>query len=100
MLMRTSVACIQLHPCGAILRHISNMVILLLCSSVNYLENRLLPNYLIIVKNHGDDEEDECDIKRALERQGDAHIKVEIQFRISEFDFESNSVSRTTLASN
>jgi hypothetical protein len=39
----------------------------------------LLSNDLIIVKNHGDDEEDEQDIKRALERQGDAHIKVEIQ---------------------
>jgi hypothetical protein len=44
----------------------------------------LLPNDLIIVRNHGDDEEDEWDIKRALERQGDAHIKVEIQFN-SEF---------------
>jgi hypothetical protein len=34
---------------------------------------------IIIVRNHGDDEEDEWDIKRMLERQGDAHIKVEIQ---------------------
>jgi hypothetical protein len=39
----------------------------------------LLPNDLIIVSNFGDDEEDERDIKRTLERQGDAHIKVEIQ---------------------
>jgi hypothetical protein len=39
----------------------------------------LLSNDLIIVGNHGDDEEDERDIKRVLERQGDAHIKVEIQ---------------------
>jgi hypothetical protein len=39
----------------------------------------LLPNDLIIVRNHGDDEKDEWDIKRALERKGDAHIKVEIQ---------------------
>jgi hypothetical protein len=51
----------------------------------------LLPNDLIIVKTHGDDKEDEHDIKGALERQGDAHIKVEIK---------SNSESRTTLASN
>jgi hypothetical protein len=29
--------------------------------------------------NHGNDEEDERDIKRMLERQGDAHIKVEMQ---------------------
>jgi hypothetical protein len=39
----------------------------------------LLPNDSIIVRNHEDDEEDEWDIKRALERQGDAHIKLEIQ---------------------
>jgi hypothetical protein len=31
------------------------------------------------MRNHGDDDENERDIKRALERQGDAHIKVEIQ---------------------
>jgi hypothetical protein len=49
------------------------------CAFTNYFENRLLPNYLINVRNHGDDEEDIWDIKRALERQGDAHIKVEIQ---------------------
>jgi hypothetical protein len=46
----------------------------------------LLPNDLIIVRNHGDDEEDEQDIKRVLERQGDAHIKVEIQ---SNSEFQS-----------
>jgi hypothetical protein len=57
--MRTSIAWIQAHPHGAILKHISNMVISFLCSSINYLENRLLPNDLIIVSNHGDDEEDE-----------------------------------------
>jgi hypothetical protein len=39
----------------------------------------LLPNDLIIVRNHGDDEEDEWDIKMALERKGEAHIKVVIQ---------------------
>jgi hypothetical protein len=38
----------------------------------------LVPNDLIIVRNHGDDE-DERDIKRALDEQGDVHIKVEIQ---------------------
>jgi hypothetical protein len=77
--MITSIAWIQPHPHGAILRHISNMIISFLCSSVNYLENRLLPNDFIIVRNHEGDEEDERDIKRVLERQGDAHIKVEIQ---------------------
>jgi hypothetical protein len=38
----------------------------------------VLSNNLIIVRNHGDDEEHEQDIKRALEREGDTHIKVEI----------------------
>jgi hypothetical protein len=56
--MRTSITWIQPHSYGAIVRHISNTVILFLCSSINYLENQLLPNDLIIVGNHGDDEED------------------------------------------
>jgi hypothetical protein len=55
--MRTSATRIQPHHHGAILRHISSMVISFLCSSINYLENQLLPNDLIIVRNHGDDEE-------------------------------------------
>jgi hypothetical protein len=37
------------------------------------------PNDLIIVMNHGDDEEDEWDIMRVLERKGDTRIKVEIE---------------------
>jgi hypothetical protein len=55
------------------------MVNSFLCSSTNYFENRLLPNNLIIVRNHGDDEEDEWDIKRVLERVGDVHTKMETQ---------------------
>jgi hypothetical protein len=39
----------------------------------------LLPNDLIIFRNHGDDEENEWDIKRVLERLEDVHIIVEIQ---------------------
>jgi hypothetical protein len=50
----------------------------------------LLPNDLIIVRNHEDDEEGLWDIKRALERQGDAHIKVEVQFN-SEFQSLTSS---------
>jgi hypothetical protein len=42
-----------------------------LCSSTNYFENGLQHNHLIIIRNHGDDEEDEQDIKRMQERQGD-----------------------------
>jgi hypothetical protein len=52
----------------------------------------LLPNDLIIFRNHGDDEEDELNINRALERQGDAHIKVEIQ---SNSEFQSLTWSPT-----
>jgi hypothetical protein len=52
----------------------------------------LLPNDFIIVRNHGDDEEDERDIKRAPARQGDAHIKVEIQ---SNLEFQSLTWSPT-----
>jgi hypothetical protein len=77
--MRTCLSWIQPHPYGVILRHLLNMINSFLCSFTNYFENRLLPNNSIIVRNHRDDEEDEQDIKKALERQGDAHIKLEIQ---------------------
>jgi hypothetical protein len=76
--MGTCLSWIQPHSPGTILRHHLNTVNSL-CSSTNYFENPLLPNDLIIVRNHGDDEEDERDIKRVLWRQGDAHIKMEIQ---------------------
>jgi hypothetical protein len=52
----------------------------------------LLPNNLIIVRNHGDDDEDKWDIKRAQERQGDAHIKVLIK---SNSEFQSLTLSPT-----
>jgi hypothetical protein len=68
------------------------MVNSFLCSSTNYFEDRLLPIDSIIVRNHIDDEEDEWDIKRALGRQGDAHIKVEIQ---SNSEFQSLTSSST-----
>jgi hypothetical protein len=91
-MMRTFLSWIQPHPHGAILRHLSNTVNSFLCSLTNYFENRLLPNDLIINRNHGDDEEDEWDIKRVLERQGDAYIKVEIQ---SNSEFQSLTLSPT-----
>jgi hypothetical protein len=50
----------------------------------------LLHNDLIIVRNHGDDEEDEWDIKRALEIRGNTHNKVEVQ---------ANSESRSLTSS-
>jgi hypothetical protein len=63
-----------------------------LCSFTNYFENWLLPNDLIIARKYRDDEEDERDIKRALERQGDTHIKIEIQ---SNLKFQSLTSSQT-----
>jgi hypothetical protein len=74
-MMRTCLSWIQPHLHGAIVRHLLNMVNSFLCSSTNYFENQLLLNDLIIVRR--DDEEAELDIKRALERQGEAHINVE-----------------------
>jgi hypothetical protein len=73
-MMRTCLSWTQPHSHGAILRHLLNMVNSFLCSFTNYFENRLLPNNLIIFRNHGDDDEDERDINKALKRQGDAHI--------------------------
>jgi hypothetical protein len=77
--MRTCFSWLQPHSHRAIIRHLLNTVNSFLCSSTNYFENRLLHNDLFVVRNHGDIEEDERDINRVLERQGDAHIKVEIQ---------------------
>jgi hypothetical protein len=91
-LMRTCLSWIQPHHHVAILRHLLNTVNSFLCSSTNYFENRLLPNNLIILRNHEDDEDDEWDIKRVLERQGDAHIKVEIK---SNSKFQSLTSSPT-----
>jgi hypothetical protein len=52
----TFISRIQPHPHGAILRHLLNMVNSFLCLSTNYFENRLLPNDLIIVWIHGEDD--------------------------------------------
>jgi hypothetical protein len=77
--MRTFLASIQPHPRGVILRHNLNMVNSFLRSSTNYLENQLLPNDLIIVRNHVDDEEDVRDTKDMMESPRDTQTKVEIQ---------------------
>jgi hypothetical protein len=90
--MRTCLSWIQPHPHEAILRHLLNTVNSFLCSSTNYFVNCFLPYDLIIIRNHGDDEEDERNIKRALERQGDVHIKVEIQ---SNSEIQSLTSSKT-----
>jgi hypothetical protein len=54
------------------------MVNLFSYSSASYLENRLLPNDLIIARNHGDDDEDMWDSKDVLESPRNIHKKVEI----------------------
>jgi hypothetical protein len=94
-IIRTCLSWIQPHPHVVILRHFLNMVNSFLCSSTNYFENQLLPNDLIIVRNDRDDEDDELNINRVLERQGDAHIKVEVQFN-SEFHCLTSSPTQNT----
>jgi hypothetical protein len=91
-MMTTWLSWIQPHPHVAIRRYLLTTVNSFLYSSTKYFENQLLSNDLIIIMNHGDDEEDEWDIKRALERQGDMHIKVEIQ---SNLKFQSLTSSPT-----
>jgi hypothetical protein len=60
-MMRISLAWIQPYPHGAILRYILNTVNSFLCSFTNYFKNWLLHNVLIVVRNYGDDEEEEWD---------------------------------------
>jgi hypothetical protein len=88
--MSTSLASIQPHPHGAILRHILNTVNSFLCFSINYLENRLLLDDLLVVRNHGNDEEDTQDAKEVRENLRDVHNKVEIQTN-SEFQSLTSS---------
>jgi hypothetical protein len=75
---------------------------LFLCSPANDLENRLLPNDLIIIRNQGVDDE-----KHVGHQEGAGeprkHIQQgggSIQFGVQESDFESNSEFRTILPSN
>jgi hypothetical protein len=89
---RTSLAWIQPHPHGVKLRHILDTVNSFLSCSTNYLKNILLPNDLIIIRNHGDDEEDVWDTKDVLESQGNAQTKAEIQ---SDLEFQSLTLSPT-----
>jgi hypothetical protein len=73
-----------------------------LCSSANDLDDRLLPNNLIVTRNQGVDHEGHVGHQEGAEeprehaRQGGEPI----QFRVTKSDFESNSESRTTLPSN
>jgi hypothetical protein len=69
---------------------------------VNDLENRLLPNNLIVIRNQGVDhvghvghQESVGEPRKYAQQGGDP-----IQFRISESNFESNSESMTIFPSN
>jgi hypothetical protein len=73
-----------------------------LCSSANNLENKLLPNDLIVIRNQGVDhgghlghQEGAGEPRRNAQQDGGPS-----QFRVQESDFESNSESQTTLPSN
>jgi hypothetical protein len=50
----------------------------------------LLPNDLIIVTNHGDDEDDVQDIKDMLKSPRDVHNKLEIQPNSELVEIQSN----------
>jgi hypothetical protein len=73
-----------------------------LCSSANDLENRLLPNDLIVIRNQGVDHgghvrhQEGARESRKHAQQGGGPI----QFGVQESNFECNSEFRTTLASN
>jgi hypothetical protein len=72
-----------------------------LCLSINDLENRLLSNDLIVIRNQGVDHgehtghQEGAEEPRKYAQQGGSPS----QFGIQESDFESNSKSRTTLPS-
>jgi hypothetical protein len=73
-----------------------------LCSSTNDIENRLLPNDLIVIRNQGVDhgeyaghQEDAGEPRKHAQHGGGP-----CQFGIQESDFESNSESRITVLSN
>jgi hypothetical protein len=73
-----------------------------LCSSANDLENRLLPNDLIVIRNQGVNHREHAGHQESVgePRKHEQHGGSPSQFRIQEFDFEFNSECRTTLPSN
>jgi hypothetical protein len=73
-----------------------------LCSSSNDLENRLLPNDLIFIRNQVVDHGEHVGHQEGAgePRKHAQHGGSPSQFEIQESDFESNSETRTTLLSN
>jgi hypothetical protein len=73
-----------------------------LCSSANDLENRLLPNDLIVIRNQEVDNRGHVGHQEGA-REPRKHTQQgggPIQFGVQESDFESNSESKTTFPSN
>jgi hypothetical protein len=73
-----------------------------LCPSTNDLEIRLLPNYLIVIRNQGVDHEEYAGHQEGAgeSRKHAEHGGSPSQLGIQESDFESNLESKTTLPSN
>jgi hypothetical protein len=100
----TTIPSIELH--GPITRsraqQLCHQVNSFLCSSANDLENRLLPNYLIVIRNQGVDHGEHVGHPEGARepRKHTQHGGSPSQFGIQESDFESNSESRTNMPSN
>jgi hypothetical protein len=73
-----------------------------LCSSINDIENRLVPNDLIVIRNQGVDHGEHAGHQEGVvePRKHAQHGGGPRQFGIQESDFESSSESRITLPSN
>jgi hypothetical protein len=73
-----------------------------LCSSAIDLENILLPNDLIVIRNQGVDHEEHAKHQEGARepRKKAQHGGSPNQFRIQESNFESNTESRITLSLN
>jgi hypothetical protein len=100
----TTIPSIELQ--GPIMRsraqQLHHQVNLFLCSSANDLENRLLPNDLIVIRNQGVDHREHAGHQEGAgePRKHAQYGGSPSQFGIQESDFESNSESRITLPSN
>jgi hypothetical protein len=83
-------------------QHLRHQVKSFLCSSANDLENRLLPNDLIIIRNQGVDHGGHVGHQKGAgeTKQHTQQGRGPSHFRVQESDFESNSESKTTLPSN
>jgi hypothetical protein len=83
-------------------QQLHRQVNLFLCSPANDLENRFLPNDLIVIRNQGVDHREHVGHQEGTGEpwKHAQHGGSPSQFGIQESDFESNSESRTTLPSN